>query len=72
MNWAEIGRFLILAGTVLVVLGLVFVVGGRIPLGKLPGDLHFGNERFHVYIPLTTCILLSLLIMLVVNFFGRR
>ncbi len=72
MNWIDTGRFLILAGVVLVVLGLIFLFGDRIPLGRLPGDLQLGNDRVKFYIPVATCVLLSVLITLVVNFFSRR
>lgn len=72
MNWIETGRFLILAGVVLVVLGLVFLVGDKLPLGRLPGDIRFGSERVQIYVPIVTCLLVSLLITLVVNFFSRR
>jgi len=72
MNWMDTGRFLIIAGTVIVVLGLVFLMADKIPIGRLPGDLKFGGERFRIYIPVATCVLLSVIITLVVNFFSRK
>ncbi len=72
MNWVDVGRFLVLAGTVIVVIGLVFMVSDKLPIGRLPGDIRLGGERFKVYIPITTSILLSVLITLVLNFFSRR
>ena len=72
MNWIDTGRFLIIAGTVIVVLGLVFLMAHRIPIGLIPGDLKFGGERFRIYIPVATCVLLSVIITLVVNFFSRK
>lgn len=72
MNWVDVGRFLVLAGTVIVVIGLVFMVSDKLPIGRLPGDIRFGGERFKIYIPITTSILLSVLITLVLNFFSRR
>lgn len=72
MNWVEIGKFLILAGAVLACIGVVFLFADKIPIGKLPGDIQIGNERFKIYIPIATSILLSIIITLVLNFFTKR
>lgn len=72
MNWADVGRFLIIAGAVIVVVGMLFMVADKVPVGRLWGDLHFGNARFKIYIPITTCIVLSIIITIVLNFFSRR
>jgi hypothetical protein len=66
------GRFLVIAGTVIIVLGLVFLMADKLPIGRLPGDLKFGGERFRIYLPVATCVLLSLLITLIINFFSRK
>lgn len=61
-----IGRSLIITGLVLVVAGVVITFSPRIPwLGKLPGDIHVQRENFSFFFPLTTCILLSLLLSLI-------
>ncbi|MBD3420003.1 MAG: DUF2905 family protein [Chitinivibrionales bacterium] len=72
MNWIETGKFLIIAGTVILVLGLLFVMSDHLQLGRLPGDIRFGNDRFRIYIPVATCILVSVIITLIVNFFSRK
>ena len=72
MNWVEAGRFLIIAGAVIVVVGLFFMLADKIPIGRLPGDLHFGSGRFKIYIPIATSILLSVVITIILNFFSRR
>ncbi|MCX7726112.1 MAG: DUF2905 domain-containing protein [Chitinispirillaceae bacterium] len=72
MNGIETGKFLFVAGVVLIILGIIFMVGDKIPLGRLPGDLHFGSGRFKVYIPLATSILLSIILTLLLNFFSKR
>ncbi len=69
---SEVGRFLIVAGTVVVVVGLLFLVADKIPLGRLPGDFHLGTGRFRVYVPVVTCVLLSLLVTILYNLFWRR
>ncbi|MGA2507425.1 MAG: DUF2905 domain-containing protein [Chitinispirillaceae bacterium] len=72
MNWADVGRFLIIAGAVVVVVGMIFMVADKIPIGRLPGDLHFGSGRFRIYVPVATSILLSVAITIILNFFSRR
>jgi hypothetical protein len=72
VNWIEIGRFLIIAGTVVIVVGVIFLLADKFPIGRLPGDLRFGNEKVRIYIPVATCILLSIIITLIVNFFSKK
>ncbi len=63
---------MIYLGLVLVALGLIFSFGGKIPwLGHLPGDIYIQRERFTFYFPLTTCILISVIISLVLYLFRR-
>ncbi|MCL2220115.1 MAG: DUF2905 domain-containing protein [Chitinispirillia bacterium] len=72
MNWAEPGKFLVIAGTVIVVIGLIFMLSDKIPLGRLPGDVQIGGGRFKIYIPVATSILLSVVLTVIMNFFARR
>ncbi|HEX2958225.1 MAG TPA: DUF2905 domain-containing protein [Chitinispirillaceae bacterium] len=72
MNWIEVGRFLVLAGVVILVIGVIFLLSDKIPLGRLPGDVHIGNGRVKIYIPIATSILLSLILTLILNFFSRK
>lgn len=66
------GKALIFFGISLVVLGLVFSFGVKIPwLGQLPGDIYIRRENFTLYFPLTTCLLISLILTLVLYLFRR-
>lgn len=68
----SLGKGLILLGIFLVVLGILFSLGGKIPwLGQLPGDIYIRRERFTLYFPLMTCLLLSLILTLVLYIFRR-
>ena len=62
-----LGRFLIVIGVVLIVAGIAVTYGGRLPirLGRLPGDIAIHGKNSSFYFPLTTCILLSVVISLV-------
>ena len=67
-----LGRTLILTGLVLVIAGLLVTYSGRIPwLGKLPGDFTFRSGGLTVYVPLATCLLLSVLLSLLSYLFRR-
>jgi len=69
---AEFGRLLLLLGAVLVALGGILMLAGKVPwLGKLPGDLSYKGEHVTFYFPLATCLLLSLLISLLLYLFRR-
>jgi hypothetical protein len=71
-----IARFLVSIGLALVVGGLLWhFLGGRIPFGKLPGDIVIRRPGYTMVIPLGTCIALSLLLTLLTSlwrWFGRR
>jgi hypothetical protein len=69
---AGLGKTLIVLGLLLAVVGVVLLLAGRLPwLGNLPGDISIQRERFSFYFPITTCILISVLISLVLYFFRR-
>lgn len=58
-------RVLIVAGIVLLAVGLAWPWLSRLPLGRLPGDLRIEREGFTLYFPLTTGLLVSAVISLV-------
>lgn len=68
----EMGKLLVVAGLFLALVGLfMWKLSGRIPLGRLPGDFWVQKPGFSFYFPLTTCLLLSLLLTLVMWFLRR-
>ena len=72
----SLGKLLIVAGGLLIVLGVIALVAGRmnIPLGRLPGDINYRGKNAAFFLPITTCILLSIVlsfIMWLVNRFMR-
>lgn len=61
----ELGKILIACGGLLLVVGVLFTLGGKIPwLGRLPGDIIIQRDNFSFYFPLTTCLLLSVVLSL--------
>lgn len=62
----EIGKLLVALGVVLAVVGFfLWKLSGRIPLGRLPGDFYVQKQNMSFYFPLTTCIVISVVLTLV-------
>jgi hypothetical protein len=70
---AGLGKILVFFGVILVVLGLIFVLLERtnLPIGRLPGDIIYRGKNSTFYFPLTTCILLSVVLSLVLYVIGK-
>ncbi|MFV8826864.1 DUF2905 domain-containing protein [Alkalihalobacterium sp. APHAB7] len=65
-------KLLITIGVILIVIGILWQVGGRIlPLGKLPGDILIKKENATFYFPIVTSIVLSVVISLILLIIGR-
>jgi hypothetical protein len=58
-------RFLIVLGLAILVVGLLWPYLSKLGLGRLPGDIVIERENWTFYVPLVTCLLLSLLLSLV-------
>jgi Protein of unknown function (DUF2905) len=69
----NLGKLLIILGAVLIAAGLLFLLLGRtqLPVGRLPGDIIYRRRNFAFYFPLTTSILLSIVLSLVFYFLSR-
>lgn len=59
-------KFLVITGMLLLFAGLAWPWLSRLPLGRLPGDIHIEREGFSFHFPITTCIVVSLIISLIV------
>ena len=68
----ELGRFLVVIGILLVVVGGLAMAGIRLPFGRLPGDIAITGDRGGLYIPLGTMLLVSVVLTLLFNLFLRR
>ncbi|NPA49106.1 MAG: DUF2905 domain-containing protein [Thermodesulfobacteria bacterium] len=74
MNPLEsLAKILILMGILIVILGIVLLLGSKIPLlGRLPGDIVIRRGNFTFYFPLATSILLSVLLTLILSILFRK
>ena len=73
----EMGKVLLGFGLVMVVIGGGLLIAGnlwgRVPwLGRLPGDIYIQRDTWRFYFPLTTSILISIVLSLIVSLFWRR
>lgn len=71
------GKALILIGALFVLAGVWVLLGSRLPtwlswLGRLPGDIAIERDNVRFYLPITTSIILSIVLTLLLWFFGRR
>jgi hypothetical protein len=67
-----LGKMLILLGVLIIVIGVLLMVGEKIPwLGKLPGDIIIRREKFSFYFPITTCIIISIILTLLFWIFRK-
>lgn len=67
------GKTLILFGMVLVVIGTVFTLGGKLSwFGRLPGDIYIHRKNFTFFFPITTSILVSILLSVILMLLRRR
>lgn len=65
-------KLLIISGVCLIIAGLVWhFSGGNIPIGRLPGDLKIQRGNSTIYIPITTCIVISSIISLIRLFISK-
>jgi hypothetical protein len=65
-----VGRSLIILGLLIAGVGLLINLG--LPIGRLPGDFTIRRGNFTFYFPLATSIIASILLTLILMFFGRR
>jgi hypothetical protein len=69
----SIGRTLMIGGAVIFLLGAGLFLAAKLglPLGRLPGDIRIEREGFSLYLPLTSAILVSVVLTIVVNVIVR-
>ena len=69
---SALGKLLIITGLVIAGIGILVVLGPKIPwLGRLPGDVMVKKEHFSFYFPVTTCIIISIILTLLFYLFRK-
>ena len=70
----QLGKWLILVGIIIALLGALVMTLGRIGLFRLPGDLEFGSKNWRIYLPIASCLFISLVLTLIlwlIQYFRR-
>ena len=69
----EIGKGIIFIGIVIVVIGIILSFSDKLPftLGKLPGDIVYKKENASFYFPVTTSIIISIILSILLYLFGK-
>jgi len=66
------GKMLIIMGIILILIGIIMTAGSNIPwIGRLPGDIIIKKDDFSLYFPLTSCIIMSIILTLLLYLFRR-
>jgi hypothetical protein len=70
---ADLGKLLLVVGGVIILVGAALLLAGRfnLPLGRLPGDIVYRGKNSVFYFPLTTCIVISVVLSLIFWLLGR-
>ncbi|MBI4335907.1 MAG: DUF2905 domain-containing protein [Candidatus Omnitrophica bacterium] len=71
LNW--LGRTLVFFGGLLILIGAILMFANKIPfIGRMPGDILIQKKNFTFFFPLTTSILVSVILSLIFYFLSRR
>jgi hypothetical protein len=73
MNHSETGKYIIIGGAIILLIGLIYFYFGQYFgwLGKLPGDIRYETGSTKIFFPITTCILLTIILNLVIYLIKR-
>lgn len=70
---ANIAKIMVLSGALLITLGVVFYFFGKVNgFGRLPGDILIKKENFTLYFPITTCLIISLVLSLLFYLWNHK
>jgi hypothetical protein len=64
-------KALLIIGFCCIAAGLLWPWVGKIPFGRLPGDIIINRPHIKIYIPITTMIIISILLSLILRFFKK-
>ena len=67
-----VGKLLVVAGVAVCIAGVFLLLGGRLPFGRLPGDISVQSQNGGFFFPVVTCLVLSVAVTVVLNIVIRR
>lgn len=66
---SQLGKLLVFAGLAITLLGALLLIGDKLGLGRLPGDISWKGKNTSVHFPIVTSIVVSLVLTLLLNLF---
>jgi hypothetical protein len=72
MDASTVGRLLLVAGIGIAAVGGFLALGGRLPFGRLPGDVSLQGQSGGFFFPIVSCIVISVVLTVVLNIVIRR
>jgi Protein of unknown function (DUF2905) len=72
MDLSTVGRLLIVVGIIVAAVGGFLALGGRLPIGRLPGDISIQGQNSWFFLPIVSCLVLSIVLTVVLNIVLRR
>ena len=67
------GKIFIILGMLFLIVGGIFLLAQRFPwIGRLPGDIYIKKENVTLYLPITTCLIISAILSLITIFLSKR
>ena len=70
----QVGKWLITIGIAVAVVGGLMLVLGKMGMFRLPGDLQFGGKNWRIFLPIASCIIISIVLTVIlwlINYFRR-
>jgi uncharacterized membrane protein HdeD (DUF308 family) len=68
----EFGKILVVIGIISIIVGLIFMFGSKIGIGRLPGDIFVKKDNITFYFPVVTSIIISIILTILLNIFFRK
>jgi hypothetical protein len=72
MDISTVGRLLLVVGIMVVAVGGFLALGGRLPFGRLPGDISIQGQNGGFFFPVVSCIVISVVLTVVLNLIIRH
>jgi hypothetical protein len=72
MDISTVGRLLLVVGIMVVAVGGFLALGGRLPFGRLPGDISIQGQNGGFFFPIVSCIVISVVLTVVLNLIIRH
>lgn len=68
----ELGKFFVIFGAILILIGMLVMLMPKLPAWKLPGDILIKKDNFILYIPIATSIIASIILTIILNLLLRK